>query len=59
MRSVANLTVVVADGRQREMVIKTWEQNIFAPLQMDKQIKHIGLSLLNELNMSDIERFIG
>lgn len=40
-------------------IIKSWEQNIFADIEKNKQIMYMGLSLTADVNIDDLRRFIG
>lgn len=40
-------------------IIRSWEQNIFADMEPDKQITFLGLSLTNEINIDDLTRVVG
>lgn len=40
-------------------IIRTWEDNIYAPHEKDKEIKYLGLSLPEDVDTTDLARYIG
>jgi hypothetical protein len=40
-------------------IIKSWELNIFADIEKDKNIVYLGLSLTDEINVDDLKKYIG
>lgn len=40
-------------------IIRSWEQNIFADLELDKHIVYMGLSLSDTVDVEDLKRHIG
>jgi cell division GTPase FtsZ len=40
-------------------IIKSWENNIFADVEQDKNLVYMGLSLTDEINQEELNRYIG
>jgi hypothetical protein len=46
-------------GGLTSAIIKSWENNIFANMEKDKQIVYLGLSLYGEVNVDDLKKVVG
>lgn len=54
-----NLMIVESYKGNTPSIIKSIEENIYAPIDKDKEVKYLGLSLLNEVDVNDIIKYVG
>jgi cell division GTPase FtsZ len=57
-----NSIITVVDKTNNNLtasIIKSWENNIFATIEKDKNLVYMGLSLSDEVNLEELNRYIG
>ncbi len=53
------LTITSTNKCNTATMIRTLEENIYVPLERDKEIQYLGLSLADEIDINDITRYTG